>query len=199
MTKQSEKQGLMSRSHVLTLLDIRLVSNTCPLLFIPPSSPPTLPLPDQAMYTQIAFETLNVPAFSILPSPLAAIFALGATTGIILNVSDQTSEISLIVDGTIRWEAVVSVNVGMRDCEQRFEGLLFGDEGLDRELRNAAGVESWGSGQKEMLVHEVAETVWRECTGVDVEVPPATSGGKGFVVAATATEQDEGGFDVAKK
>jgi actin-related protein 9 len=50
------------------------------------------------------------------------------------------------------------------------------------------------------LVQEVAEFVWKECTGDDIEVPPAQVASKAFVAATQpAPEGDEGDFDVAKK
>ena len=60
-------------------------------------------------------------------------------------------------------------------------------------------VESWMAGQKERLVKEMAEVVWRDCTGDDIEVPIARVGSKAFVVANSVTQEDEGAFDVAKK
>ena len=136
---------------------------------------------------------------SILPSPLAAMFALGATTGIVLHVSRYTSEISIIVDSVVRWECCVTVHVGQADCEAWFEQLLMGDDGLDKELRQAAEVGDWKGGQKERLVKELAEVVWRDCTGDDVEIPMAKVGSKNSVKAALAVQDDVGEFDVARK
>ena len=189
----------LNSSHLLNLLSIRVSTNTSPLLLVPPPSPPSLPLPTQALYTQLVFERLNVPGFSIVPSPLAAIFALGVTTGILLHISRTTSEISIIVDSVVRWECCVSVQVGQADCEAWFEGLLMGDEALDKELRLAAEVESWEGGRKGRLVKELAEVVFSECTGDDVEIPTARVGSSAFVVATLAPQEDEGTFDVAKK
>lgn len=187
------------RSHLLSLLNIRVSTNTSPLLLIPPPSPSSLSLPAQALYTQFAFERIKVTVFSILPSPLAAMFALGATTGIVLHVSRYTSEISIIVDSIVRWECCVSVQVGQADCEAWFARLLMGDEDLDRELRQAAEVGDWELGQKERMVKELAGVVWRDCTGDDIEIPIAKVGSKKFVKATAAVQDDEGDFDVARK
>jgi len=93
----------------------------------------------------------------------------------------------------------VSVQVGQADCEERFEGLLMSDEGLDKELRQAAGVESWEVGAKERLIRELSEVVWRECTGDDIEIQAAKFASNTFVVATSVPQEDEGTFDVAKK
>lgn len=174
-------------------------NNISPLLLILPPSPPSLPLPAQALYTQFAFERLNVPALSILPAPLAAIFALGATTGIILHVSRNTSEVSVIVDSVVRWECCVTVQIGQADCEEWFDRLLMADEALDKELRQAAGVDQWEERSKAKLVSELAGLVWRECTGDDIEIPVAKVGSNVFVLATAMPQEDEGTFDVAKK
>jgi actin-related protein 9 len=150
------------------------------------------------MYCQLAFEQLNVPGFSVMPSPLASLFALNATTGIILHVSRTTSEVAIIVDSQVRWECSTTVEIGQEDCEKWFVRLLMEDSALERELQAAAG-ESW-EGAKEKLVKEVADFVWRECTGEDIEVPPAQIASKAFVAAAAVTtETEEADFDVAKK
>lgn len=187
------------RTHLYSLLGVKIASNTSPLLLLPPPSPPALPLPTQALYAQLAFETLNVPAFSVLPAPLAALFALGATSGIILNIGRDRSEITVISESIVRWECSTTVDVGQADCETLFEQLLLADEILDRELQVAAGVESWEEGKKEKLVKELCEVIWKECTGGDLEIPPAASASKSFIAAAVQAEKEDEGFDVAKK
>jgi actin-related protein 9 len=151
------------------------------------------------MYCQMAFEQLNVPGFSVLPNPLASLFALNATTGIILHIGRTTSEVSIIVDSLVRWECSTTVEIGQEDCEAWFIDLLNRDESLETELRAAVG-EGWDEATKQRLVREVAEFVWKECTGDDIEVPPAQVASKAFVAATQpAPEGDEGDFDVAKK
>jgi actin-related protein 9 len=183
-------------------LQIKLSTNTYPLLLLPPPSPPALSLPTQEAYTQLAFEQLNVPAFSILPAPLAALFALGATTGILLNLGRDRSEITVIIDSVVRYECSTTVMVGQADCESAFERLLMGDEALDKELKIESGLEAgsaWDQGQKEKLVKEICEVIWRECTGEDIEIPAATVASKAFIAAATQPDQEDDTFDVAKK
>ena len=186
----------MSRTHLYSLLNVSIPTNSSPLLLIPPASPPTLPLTHQALYTQLAFEVLNVPGFSLLPLPLASLFALNATTGLILHIGRHTSSVWVVVDSVVRWDACVSVDVGQEQCERALEGLLMSDPSLDAELKKAVG-EGWQDEQKAKLVREVCDVIWKECLGEDVEVP-FVSGGKGAVVGPTEQE-DEEQFDVAKK
>jgi len=189
----------MNRSHVLTLLGLKVGSNTSPLLLIPPPSPPSLPLPNQAFWAQLAFEELHVPAFTVLPAPLASLFALGATTGIVLHIGRDRSEVSIVTDSIIRWECSTTVEVGCGDCETWFEDLLMKDTDLDKNLQmNLGGDGTWEAGQKEKMIKEVAKVIWTECTGDDLEIPPAEAGSKA-IAAVTAQAQEDDSFDVAKK
>ena len=176
------------------LLDIKLATNNSPLMLIPPAP---LTLDASALFTQIAFEILNVPGLTILPSPTASLFALGATSGLVLQCGRDSSTVSVVTDSICRDECTVTVDVGLSDCQKWFNGLLMRDEGLDRELRNAVGVQEWGEGQKARLIREVGETVWRECTGQgDLDIPMA--GGQ-VSNRPAGDEEDEQTFDVAKK
>jgi actin-related protein 9 len=185
-------------AHVYSRLGINATSNTSPLLLVPPPTP-GLPLSIQESFTQLAFESLNVPGLSLLPSPLASLFALNATTGVVVHVGQTSCEIVAVTDSVVRWETATTVGVGMADCQQWLEGLLMEDESLDSQLRNLGGgkggTEEWKtSTRRRDLVREVASVVFEECGGDDVEITPA--GGKQAVAAVIAEEDD---FDVAKK
>lgn len=188
------------RSHFLTMLGHKIQSNTSPLLLIPPPSPPSLPLPDQAQWTQLAFEELNVPALSIIPASLASTYALGSTSGIILNVGRSRSEISIITDSLIRWECNTTVQVGYEDCEEWFEDLLMSDLDLEKSLKLASGSgEMLEDGEKRRLVKEVTKVIWNECTGDDLEVTPSGGGAKVQAALAAQVQDDDSSFDIAKK
>jgi hypothetical protein len=191
---------LTCRTHLYSLLAIRLQSNTSPLLFIPPPHP-DLPISTQELYTQIAFENLNVPALSILPTPFASQLALNSTTGLIVHVGYTTTRIDVVLDSVVRWESGVTVEVGIRDCESWLQGLLNLDDGVERELRAASGKmegEGWGVGEKEKLVAELSEAVWGCTADGDIVVRGAVEGGK-LLAAAVAVPEEEETFDVAKK
>lgn len=73
------------------------------------------------------------------------------------------------------------------------------DTDLDKNLQmNMGGDGTWEAGQKEKLVKEVANVIWTECTGDDLEVPPAEASSKA-IAAVTAQAQEDDSFDVAKK
>jgi actin-related protein 9 len=181
-----------------SLLSIKPNNNTYPLLLVPPASPATLPLSEQALYCQMAFENLNTPQLSLLPTPLATLFGLNSTTGVVLHVGRTSSEAIVVTDSIVRWETATTVDVGEADCEEWLESLLIKDTALDQELKAAAGVEFWAPGQKEKLVREVREFIFAECTGDDIEVPEAKNGQKSVVVVNIKPQEEEA-FDVAKK
>lgn len=189
---------LTVRQSVIKQLGTTISSNSSPLLLIPtPSS--SLPNSTQALYSQMAFERLNVPAFALLPSSLAALFALGQTTGIIVHIGYERTFISIIIDSVLREECSAVVEVGKKHCEEHFVKLLLADAGLDKELRSVLekGDAAWQAGEKEKYVQEVADFVWKECMdGDDIEVVGAT----GAKVALPGKEvEDDSSFDVAKK
>lgn len=184
--------------HMYALLNVQPSNNTAPLLLIPPAAPPSFPLPDQALYCQMVFENLNAPQLCLLPSPLAALWALNAVTGAALHIGRNTSEVSIVVDSVVRYECVKSVNLGQADCEAHLDALLMADDILNTELLSAAGVDNWTDGQKEKLVKEIRQFIFAECTGDDIEVPVAKGGAKAVVIIAAQPEEEDA-FDVAKK
>lgn len=140
-----------------------------------------------------------MPAFSILPPSLAALFALGQTTGVIVHIGYEKTYINVIVDSILREECSAVVEVGKKYCEEHFVDLLSRDSGLEKELRTAIGKgdAAWAAGEKEKYIAEVAAFVWGECTdGDDIEVV----GASGQKVALPGKEEEEdSAFDVAKK
>lgn len=145
-------------------------------------------------------EELNVPAFSILPAPLATTYALGATSGIVLHIGRDRSEVAIVTDSVIRWECSTTVEVGYGDCEEWLEELLMKDEDLEQSLKAAAGEGGLTDrSHKERLVKEVARVIWTECTGDDLEVVPADGGAKAQAALAAQVPEDDSSFDVAKK
>lgn len=194
---------LFRSAHIFSLLNINVTSNTSPMLLIPPAEPATLPLPDQALYTQLAFENLNVPGFSIVPLPLASLFALNATTGLVVHVGRTSSSVFIVTDSIVRWECSVTVDVGMTDCEEWFRGRLAQDSALEKALKAAVGeAEPWTEALKAKLVAEVADATWRVCGEDDQRdkfvVPAAkTAGGKTTAPnALPVPAADDGEFDV---
>lgn len=155
-----------------------------------------------------------------MPPSLAAIFALGQTTGVIIHIGRSRTIVNVIIDSILREECSTTVPLGTQHCEEDFLDLLMGDAQLDKELRMVLGTpgpmvtpaepteegeaqasvvpkESWEEGEKEKYVRELAEFVWKECTlGEDLEIVNAT--GAKSVIPGKEGEEDSS-FDVAKK
>ncbi|GMK55218.1 hypothetical protein CspeluHIS016_0202740 [Cutaneotrichosporon spelunceum] len=181
------------------MLNIKPSNNTHPLLLVPPASSPTLPLPEQELYTQMVFENLNAPQLALFPNSIISLLGLNATTGIVLHIGRSTSTVAVVFDSIVRWECATSVDIGELDCEAHLEGLLLADERLDKELKNAAGVESFAPRQKEKYVREIREFIFAECTGDDIEVPLPKGARQKTVEMAGKADKEEEGFDIAKK
>lgn len=182
-----------------SLLNIKPINNTHPLLLIPPASSPTLPLSEQELYTQMVFESLNAPQLSIFPNSIVSLLGLNATYGVVLHIGRTTSTVAVVVDSVVRWDCATSVDVGELDCEMWLEKLLLGDAALNKELLSVTGLEAFAPGQKEKFVREIREFIFAECTGDDIEVPLAKGAAQKVVEVAGKPDQEDEGFDVAKK
>ena len=186
-----------NRHHALSLLGASAPAKGSSVVLLPPAST-TNPVTTQALWAQMAFEKLSLPAFALLNASLAALFALGSTSGVVLHIGATSSTASVIIDSIQRTECSAVADVGKVHCEEHLVNLLLSDTALDKELRTAAGKgdEPWGEKEKERYVRELGEVIWTECTGEDIEVIPAS--GSSASVAATQVEEDNS-FDVAKK
>ncbi|WWC89023.1 uncharacterized protein L201_003941 [Kwoniella dendrophila CBS 6074] len=193
--------------HLYTLLGITISSNATSLLLIPPPTA-TLSLSKQATYTQIAFEVLNTPVFSLIPSPLASLYALGATSGMIIHVGAEETSVFVVTDSIVRWECSTTVKIGELHCRKFLEDLLLEDELLDKELNSIK--EGLTKEEKLTYIKEISDFVWTECTGDDLEVPFLKSGNKSIVssnltgiggggTGVVGAEKEDDSFDVAKK
>ncbi|ORX35635.1 RNA polymerase II transcription factor [Kockovaella imperatae] len=181
--------------HVFTLLDIKVSANPSPLMLIPPSD---LSLDASALYTQLAFEELNVPGLTILSLPLASLYALGALSGIIIHIGAEQSNVSIVTESIVRDECTTRIPIGLTHCLAHLERLLLIDFALDKELRMARGSgdsEPWSAGEKERLVKEVITVLWME-NASEIEAP--TSTGEVMHKVREEAETDDT-FDVAKK
>lgn len=182
-----------------SLLHIKPMNNTHPLLLVPPASSPTLPLSEQERYCQMVFESLNAPQVALFPNAIVSLLGLNATYGVVLHIGRTTSTVAVVVDSIVRWECATSVEVGELDCELWLEKLLMDDAALNKELLSVASVDTWAPRQKEKLVREIREFIFAECTGDDIEVPLAKGAAQKVVEVAGKPDKEDEGFDVAKK
>ncbi|KAH9967297.1 actin-like ATPase domain-containing protein [Russula dissimulans] len=73
---------------------------------------------------RIFFERFNVAAFSILDRPMAQLYAVGALSGIVIDIGDTFTDITPIYDGLPLPGARTTARVGTRHCERFLAHLL---------------------------------------------------------------------------
>lgn len=73
---------------------------------------------------KIMFETFNVPGLYIAPDGVLALYASGATTGVVLMMRDGLGWVEPIYEGTLLRHAVVPVAVSSRDVTDYLVKLL---------------------------------------------------------------------------
>jgi len=110
------------RKYVLfTGLQLRRVQNESPVLLSLISG---LPREAYERTGQIFFERFNVAAFSILDRPMAQLYAVGALSGIVIDIGDTLTDITPIYDGLPLPGARTTARVGTRHCERFLAHLL---------------------------------------------------------------------------
>jgi actin-related protein 9 len=110
------------RKYILfTGLQLRRVQNESPVLLSLLSG---LPREAYERTGQIFFERFNVAAFSILDRPMAQLYAAGALSGLVVDISDTLTDITPIYDGFPLTGARTTAGVGTRHCERFLAHLL---------------------------------------------------------------------------
>ncbi|KAJ3160380.1 Actin-like protein arp9 (SWI/SNF complex component arp9) [Geranomyces michiganensis] len=92
---------------------------------------------DLARATQIMFEELNFLAFSIIEQPLAALYGCNMTTGLVIDIGHETTDITPIIDNCIVRYAHKTISLGGRDVELYLKRLLLADPVFVSELGDA--------------------------------------------------------------
>ncbi|KAJ3172816.1 hypothetical protein HDU87_007818 [Geranomyces variabilis] len=89
---------------------------------------------DYARATQIMFEELNFLAFWIVEQPLAALYGCNMTTGLVIDIGHETTDITPIIDNSIVRYAHKTIPLGGRDVEMYLKRLLLADSVFMGEL-----------------------------------------------------------------
>jgi actin-related protein 9 len=151
-------------------------------------------------WTRLAFESLNCPAFHLMPSPVAAVFGVGIASGLNVHIGRETTDITAVVDSVVRPEAAVRINVGTQDCVRYLAEILSKDQSVQASLSEIARTISSGDVTEQNLkdlTNELADAVLKE-DKPRLLVPLAN--GQTVPVGNEKDENDdEGVFDVAKE
>ncbi|KAH9975912.1 actin-like ATPase domain-containing protein [Lactifluus volemus] len=100
---------------------LRRVQNESPVLLSLFSG---LPRDTYERTGQIFFERFNVAAFSILDRPMAQLYAVGALSGLVIDIGDTVTDVTPIYEGFPLAGARATARVGMRHCERYLAHLL---------------------------------------------------------------------------
>ncbi|KAI8592567.1 actin family [Geranomyces variabilis] len=92
---------------------------------------------DCARATQIMFEELNFLAFWIIEQPLAALYGCNMTTGLVIDIGHETTDVTPIIDNLIVRYAHKTIPLGGRDVELYLKRLLLADSVFMSELGDA--------------------------------------------------------------
>ncbi|TPX61369.1 hypothetical protein PhCBS80983_g01161 [Powellomyces hirtus] len=92
---------------------------------------------EHARATQIMFEEINMLAFTIVEQPLAALYGCNLTTGLVIDIGHETTDVTPIIDNNIIRYAHKTIPLGGRDIELYLKRLLQEDPVFMSELAGA--------------------------------------------------------------
>lgn len=120
------------RKHVLfAKLGLRRLQNESPVLL---SVQPSLSRRTYEKLTQIFFERLNVAAFSIVERPLAQLYAGNSLSGVVIDIGQDFTDITTIVDSLINHNARRILDVGIGDCEKHLSNMMRNNQNLIKTI-----------------------------------------------------------------
>ncbi len=90
---------------------------------------------DREKMTQIAFETFNVPALYIAPSPLFSLYSTGRTTGIAVDSGYERTDCVPIHEGHCIQSAVRHLDIGGLQIGDQLRSMLK-EKGYSMETRS---------------------------------------------------------------
>jgi len=146
----------------------------------------------------MSFESLNCPAFHVLPSSIAAIFGVGLPAGLNVHIGRHATDIIPVIDSLVRPEAHIRVEAGTSDCVTYLAEILSKDQAI-RQSVEALSKDIFGEDvhKVDLLMEELAEVILRE-EKPRILVPLAN--GQTVPVGNEETQEgEEGVFDVAKE
>ncbi|EJU03609.1 actin-like ATPase domain-containing protein [Dacryopinax primogenitus] len=84
--------------------------------------------------TQLFFEKFNVPALCVVQRPLAQLFAVNVTTGLVVDVGVEETICTPVVDTVLQHTGVFRTPVGRKDCEVYLAHLLSSSQSITQSL-----------------------------------------------------------------
>ncbi|KAF8801317.1 actin-related protein [Phlegmacium glaucopus] len=161
-------------------LQRRRIQNESPVLL---SIAPGVSRETYERICQIFFERFNVAGFCILERPMTQMYAANSTSGVIVDIGDDETEITPIYEGFIVHPARGSVALGVRHCQNYLAHLLRSNQNVMSALSPPSNPLDPETLHVTLL--ELVKQLWKDDT---IKVP---SDGE------TAMAEDEGVTDIA--
>ena len=103
------------RRYILfTSLQLRRTQNEYPLLL---SILPLMSRVTHERIAQICFERLNVAGLAIFDRPLMQLFAANAVSGVVVDISQEATDITPIIESEVYRYGITTIPIGLHDCE----------------------------------------------------------------------------------
>ncbi|KAJ3248418.1 general RNA polymerase II transcription factor [Chytriomyces hyalinus] len=118
---------------VVKELGIRRASNESAAIVVVPLSWSTVHV---ERLVQIMFETINVPGLFVLDSPLAALYAAGLVTGLVVDVGHETTDIAAVLDSAVCRQSSQTIPIGGKHILAYLKSLLKADPVFMASLGN---------------------------------------------------------------
>ena len=97
-----------------TQQDDQPVMHDAPILFLVPT---TWPMAYRHQLVRIAFEDLRVPGTLVLDQALAAVYGVGCVSGLVIDIGDESVDVSVVVDSEVQRYACATIPLGSKDLD----------------------------------------------------------------------------------
>ena len=76
------------------------------------------------MLCRMFFERFNVAGFTFIERPLASLYAANLITGIVLDISQDETDLMTCYESQLHHGSCLSIPIGIRDCERHLAHIL---------------------------------------------------------------------------
>lgn len=106
--------------------------------------------------SQIFFERFNVAGFSILPRPMAQLYAANTLNGVVVDIGYDRTDVTPIYEGFIVERARAATGLGIKDCQTYLAHLLRSNQSVVAAVAD----EDPSTLQQTML--DLAKKIWED-------------------------------------
>lgn len=106
--------------------------------------------------SQIFFERFNVAGFSILPRPMAQLYAANALNGVVVDIGYDRTDVTPIYEGFMDDRARTATSLGIKDCQAYLAQLLRANQSVMAAILPA------DAETVEQALLELAKKVWED-------------------------------------